>query len=362
MGSQQQLQEQIMLVARQRQMQMMAAKQQPSTSMNSDAPPPQQMQPQSGTMGSKYDDLPILEPADISFFNENPNPVGQVPGVFSSFESACRRGPLSIIQSMVSTSNPTPAFLHHGFTCALRSGNIEIARYLLSSEAPIVRETPSNIFFAPLGRQVALFELLIHNGWSPNTPGYYGSVLLPRTVTSLPLLRWFLDHGANPNLGAQPSNHERRGGPNTASCATLEAAAARGEVVAVRMILDAGAKIQNGVPLHFAAGACPPGMNPHAGRVAPSQQFDTNRIPVMALLVQHGADLNQREESRHMVAQYAIVYAVMAGAVERVKWLLEHGANPHIRGNFGSALEYAQGSGNEDIRKIIEEFSKEEDK
>lgn len=349
-----------MLVARRRQMQMMAARQQPSTGKNSDAPS-QQMQPQSGTMGSKYDDLPILEPADISFLNENPNLVGQVPAVVSSFESTCRRGPLSIIQSMVSSNKPTPAFLHHGLTCALRSGNTEIACYLLSSGAPIVRETPSNIFFAPLERQIALFELLTHNGWSPNTPGYYGSVLLPRVVTSLPLLRWFLDHGANPNLGAQPNNHERRGESDTASCATLEAAAARGEVEAVRLILDAGAKIQTGVPLHFAAGACPPGTNPHARPVVPGQQFDTNRIPVMALLVQRGADVNQCEESRHMVAQYAIVYAVMAGAVERVKWLLEHGANPHLRGNFGSAFEYARGSGSEEIIKVMEEFVKGKD-
>ncbi|KAJ5451172.1 hypothetical protein N7491_000354 [Penicillium cf. griseofulvum] len=341
-SQQQQQQQQLMLNARRHQMQMMAAKQQLSTSSNSNAPGRQQMQAQSGTMGSKYDDLPILEPADTIFIGENPNTA-----------------PLSVIQSIVSTETLTPAFLHHGLTRALRSGNIEVARYLLDSGAPIVRETPSNILLAPLERQIALFELFTEHEWTPNTPGYYGSTILPRTIKSLPLLRWFLDHGANPNLGAQRLSHDRRGGPDTSSCNALEAAAAHGGVEAVRMILDAGAKIQNGVPLHCAAGACPPGTNPHAGRVIPSREFDASRIPVMALLVDRGADVNQREESRHMVARYAIVYAVKAGAVERVKWLLQHGADPYMRGNWGSAAEYARTSGNEEITKVVEGFMKD---
>ncbi|KAJ5165121.1 uncharacterized protein N7500_006951 [Penicillium coprophilum] len=331
MSSQQQLQQQLMLDACRHQIQM-AAQQQVSTSNNSDTSLRQQMQPQSRTMGSKYDDLPIREPADIAFIGENPKSVGAAPAFFGSFEHACQHGPLSTIQSIVAPKNLSPAFLHHGLTCALRSGNIEVARYLLDSGAPIVRETPSNIFSVSLERQIALFELFIQHGWTPNSPGYYGSTLLPRTVKSLPLLRWFLDHGANPNLGVQRTSHDRCGGPDVSSCAALEAAAAHGSVEAVCMILDAGARIQNGVPLHYAAGACPPGMNPHAGRVVPSWDFDNSRIPVMALLVDRGADINQREESRHMVAQYAIVYAVMAGAIERVKWLLEHGADPYKRG------------------------------
>ncbi|KAJ5417124.1 uncharacterized protein N7487_000674 [Penicillium crustosum] len=359
MSSQQQRQQQLILMARRRRMQMITAKRQPNTSRASGTLSGQQMQPQSGTMGSKYDDLPILEPGDIIFIGENPKGVGLVPAFFGPFESACQHGPLSIIQSIVSSKNLTPAFLHHGLTRALRSGNIEVVRYLLASGAPIVRETPSNIFFVTLEQQIALFELLTQHGWTPNTPGYYGSTLLPRTINSLPLLRWFIDHGANPNLGVQRTTHDRRGGPDTSSCAALEAAAVRGEVEAVRMILDAGAKIQNGVPLHYAAGARPPGANPHTGRVVPSREFDADRIPVMALLVDRGADVNQREESRHMVPQYAIVHAVMAGAVERVKWLLEHGADPYIRGSWGSAAEYARTSGNEEIIKVIEELAAE---
>lgn len=74
----------------------------------------------------------------------------------------------------------------------------------------------------------------------------------------------------------------------------------------------------------------------------------------MRLLVERGADLSQRVESRHMTPQYPIVYAVMAGATERAKWLLDHGANPRVRGSFGSAIDYARGLGTEGMKKLLE--------
>jgi hypothetical protein len=124
----------------------------------------------------------------------------------------------------------------------------------------------------------------------------------------------------------------------------------------VRMILDAGVKIQNGVRLHFAAGARTSGTNPHYGRWVPSRAFDTSRNSIMVLLVEHGADMNRKEESRHMIVQYAIVRAVMARVVEWFRWLLEHGANPLARGNFGSAFEYAQLTEHEAISKVVRDF------
>ncbi|KAJ5775419.1 uncharacterized protein N7511_000430 [Penicillium nucicola] len=353
MLSQQQMQQQRMMKARQQQMQMMAMQQRIT---NNPTASRQQMQPQSQAMGSTYDDLPINSPSDIEFTNGHPSFCGQPPPFFHPFASACQHGPLSIIQSTVSEQQLTPAFLHHGLTLALSSGNIDAASWLLSNGAPIVRETPRNVLSAPPDRQVGLCELLLHHGWTPNTPGFYGAVLLPRIITNLPLLRWCLNHGADPNLGAQKDNRDRRGGPDTDSCIALEAAAAHGTVEAVRLILQAGARVENGLPLHCAAGVCPPGQPPHATRVKPSFEFDTSRIPVMALLIEHGADVNKKEESRHMTPQYAIVKAVMAGAEERVRWLLEHGADPNVRGAYGSAVERARALGDENMICMIEGF------
>ena len=244
------------------------------------------MQPQSTSIGSTYDDLPIDRCDNDALDREG----AYIP----TFESACYHGPLSTVQSIVSSDTPPPPrtrfFLHHGLIVALHTGNIDIARYLLSVGAPIVRHTPTIILSAPSDQQIPLFELLLQHGWTVNSPGFYGAVLLPHVVANLPLLHWFLLHGADPNIGEQRNPQNRTGGSDTDSCAALEAAAGQSNVAAVRLLLDAGAQIQHGVPLHFAAGACPPGMSPYDRRVTSSKEFDTSRIPVMALLVERGAE------------------------------------------------------------------------
>jgi hypothetical protein len=111
------------------------------------------------------------------------------------------------------------------------------------------------------------------------------------------------------------------------------------------MLLDGGAEIKNGTPLHYAAGACPAGSST---REVGSREFDVGRIPIMVLLVQHGADVNQRGDSV-LVKHHPIMYAVMAKAVERARWLLAHGADPEARGDWGCAAEYAA-MGSEEMR------------
>lgn len=369
LSHQQELQQQYMRNARRQALQQMAAshRQQKasispssnalstggnSNSTSSQSTMPQTMQPQSTAMGSAYDDLPI----DLNDIEA----IDQEDAYITSFKYACEHGPLSTVQSIASMADPplprTRSFLHQGLVAAFSAGKIEIGRYLLSAGAPIVRQTPNNILCAPSDKQLPLFELLLNHGWTVNTPGFYGAVLLPRVIENTPLLHWFLLHGADPNLGEQRDRRDRTGGSDTDSCAALEAAAGQGNVAAVRMLLDAGAQIQHGTPLHFAAGACPPGTNPYAGFVMPSKEFDESRIPVMALLVERGAGVNQAEISRHMIPLYAIVHAVMAGAVERVRWLKEHGADPDLQGAYGSAVTYATKMGSAEMRHVIEEM------
>ncbi|KAM0144617.1 hypothetical protein ACHAP3_000647 [Botrytis cinerea] len=355
-------QQQIMIQARLQRMQMMAAQQQQqeqqkdamkaniksNCSDNSSI----NLQSQSQMMGTAHDDLPF-QPADMIFIDVGiPNSKSAIA---DSYETACRNGSLSTVQSIIGAEIRTPYFLNHGLNLALKMGNDEVSRHLLSSGAPIARITPAQILSAPSSRQIPLFEILFEYGWTPNDPGFYGRVLLPEIVTNLPLLRWFLSHGANPNFGAQRLNHDRLGGPDVDSCTTLESAARKTDVETVRLLLEHGAKIENGFPLHSAAGSCPPGANPHVAPVTPSTEFDIGRVPVMELLISHGADVNQKEESRHMIPGYPIVYAVMAGAVERVHWLLEHGANPELRGSYGSAVSYVEVMGSEKMKRVVAE-------
>ncbi|KAJ6109150.1 hypothetical protein N7486_001384 [Penicillium sp. IBT 16267x] len=275
--------------------------------------------------------------------------LNEIATHFASFESACRSGDLHTVHAVVSPQTRSSAFLHHGLILSLESGHVDIARYLLSSGAPITPNTPVHILSAPPDQQIALFELLAQSGWGPNIPGDYGTVLLPKVVTHLPVLCWFLAHGADPNLGAHHDSSDFTGQPNPQSCAALEAASARGSADAVRLLLNAGASIHYGTPLHFAAGACSPGIMP---RSVISKEFDASRIPIMELLVERGADVNQMGESR-VVVHHPIMYAVMAGAAERVKWLLEHGADPEARGAWGSAAEYVEMVGSEEMKSVL---------
>ncbi|KAJ5291211.1 hypothetical protein N7478_000462 [Penicillium angulare] len=291
---------------------------------------------------------PNFQPS-IAFSSMESNSVPETPTLFDSYTSACREGNIHTVHAIVSSQSPTVPFLHHGLILALESGHVEVARYLLSAGAPITQNTPVHILSAQPSLQIPLFELLAQSGWGPNIPGEYGAVLLPKVVTNLPVLCWFLAHGANPNLGAQHDTTDISAHPNTQSCAALEAASARGSVDAVRLLLDAGASIHYGTPLHFAAGACSPGIMP---RSVISSEFDASRIPIMALLVERGADVNQMGMSR-VVVHHPIMYAVMAGAAERVKWLLEHGADPQARGAWGSAAEYVEMVGSEDLKSVL---------
>ncbi|TGO21617.1 hypothetical protein BPAE_0209g00030 [Botrytis paeoniae] len=359
---QQQQQQQNVIQARRQQMQMMAAQQQQkeqhknamkaNISSNSSDSSSIHFQSQSQTMGTAHDDIPF-QPADMIFTNVGL--TNSKPDVVNAYEAACRNGSLAAVQSIIRAESRTPYFLNHGLNLALLNGNGEVVRYILSSGAPIARVTPAQILSAPPSRRIPLFELLFEFGWTPNTPGFYGQVLLPELVTNISLLRWFLSHGANPNLGAQRLHHARFGDPEINSCATLESSAGKADVETVRLLLEHGAKIVNGHPLHYAAGSCPLGANPHVALVTPSIEFDIGRILVMELLVSRGADVNQKEESRYMVPGYPIVYAVMAGAVERVRWLLERGANPELRGSYGSAVSYLEVMGSEEMRSVVAE-------
>lgn len=303
---------------------------------------------------------PRFPPTEIpqSMEAEQHNFLNDIAAHFASFESACRSGDLHAVHAVISPQKRSSAFLHHGLILSLESGHVDIARYLLSSGAPITPNTPVHILSAPPDQQIALFELLAQSGWGPNIPGDYGTVLLPKVVTHLPVLCWFLAHGADPNLGAHHDSSDVTGQANPQSCAALEAASARGSVDAVRLLLNAGASIHYGTPLHFAAGACSPGIMP---RSVISKEFDTSRIPIMELLVERGADVNQMGESR-VVVHHPIMYAVMAGAVERVRWLLEQGADPEARGAWGSAAEYVEMVGSDEMKSVLRQSMLERSK
>ncbi|RAK80777.1 ankyrin [Aspergillus fijiensis CBS 313.89] len=288
-----------------------------------------------------YNDLPISSPIDRTCIDRTPPPS-------TPFDHLCRKGPLSALQEALSTEPLSPAFLHRALTHALQAGNLQTAEYLLTSGAPILERTPVSILEGPEDQRLRLFDLLNRRGWHPHTHRPVDRIILSRVVNDAPVLEWFLAHGFNPNdvgpiTGAQ-------------GLTPLELAANYGNPKSVRLLLDAGANIEEGAPLHCAAGRCPAGWNPHVYPNQKIQNEDSDRaqIPIMELLVERGAKVNAAEETQHMTHRYALVYAVVAGARYRVRWLLAKGADPDLRGPFGSARENAQRTGRQDLIELMD--------
>jgi len=74
-------------------------------------------------------------------------------------------------------------------------------------------------------------------------------------------------------------------------------------------------------------------------------------IPMMALFVRHGADVNRANAFN----EQALMHAAWKGHLDAVVWLLEHGAQIKRDGNEWSALHYATFAGHEAIaRRLIE--------
>ncbi|KAI9717936.1 MAG: hypothetical protein M1828_007028 [Chrysothrix sp. TS-e1954] len=301
-------------------------------------------------MGSALDDIPFY-PIDAQC---PPTSDDQ-----ENLELACRSGDLSQVQSVLASITQrrelTPLLLYPGLVTSLGLGHVDIVRFLFTHGAVITRAVPSNVLRAPSAQRMVLFEVLEDHGWTPNYPGYYGEVLMRHVVTDMPLLRWFLDHGADPNLGEQRFPKHRFGAAET-NCDALEAAAYFGSLEAVRALLDAGAQVAHGVPLHSAAAAVPGHQNIYQSGIQQSAESDADRIPIMALLVEKGADVNQLNETPYRAPRLAILLAVMANAVARVRWLLEHGADPTANGSYGgTAAGMAQKRGSEEMKKVMQE-------
>lgn len=126
-------------------------------------------------------------------------------------------------------------------------------------------------------------------------------------------VRWFLAHGADPNAPAREWD-----------VTPLSYAANRAPLSIVKLMFEHGGSAVIGQLVNYA-----------------SDRDDADGIPVLQLLVDHGAPTNEwlfenRPDLHHWSAaggsQTGLYYAAEAGLIENVRFLLKHGADPRKRG------------------------------
>ncbi len=125
------------------------------------------------------------------------------------------------------------------------------------------------------------------------------------------------------------------------SGSALNCAAAVGTLAVFELLLRHGARIENSQPMHMAA----------------ASEEDAGRIPMMEYLVGKGVDVNGSDGARGVRAVGPpLLYAVRQGQVEKVRWLLGHGADARVEGRGGAtALGMAERTGLEEVVGLVAE-------
>ena len=120
-------------------------------------------------------------------------------------------------------------------------------------------------------------------------------------------------------------------------------AASVSSIVTFDLLIEHGAKGEDSLALHMAAGA---GM-------------DDERIPMMAHLIYLGYDVNATDELRGRRAiGTPLHYAISAKSLAKVKFLLERGADPYKpAGLCGSAFNMAERTGMDQCVVLMKQIS-----
>jgi ankyrin repeat protein len=132
------------------------------------------------------------------------------------------------------------------------------------------------------------------------------------------LARWFLDEGADPNLGAPTYGMIERDSPAIPNSGqALNSAACLPDYTMFDLLVERGAKLENCIALHYAAG---------------SSRSDLERISMVEHLIYLGFDVNELDDiSGPYKFGTPLHHAVRNKKLESIRFLLERGADPHLQ-------------------------------
>lgn len=188
----------------------------------------------------------------------------------------------------------------------------------------------TDVVYAAVGTgSTEVLQTLIDGGFNINDGiGHAGDALI-LSISNPPLLRWLLEHGADPNANRC----------NTRSA--LECAIMRASTEVTELLLRHGAQLKNTSALKIAG---------YFGRT-----------DMLLQLLQHGVDINEIPDNDEMMdAERAVGLgtalheAAKNGQKAAVELLLEKGANPSLKDSLGkTALDLAKDKHHHDVVDIL---------
>ena len=240
------------------------------------------------------------------------------------------------------------SLLDQGLEAAATLGQIDILSYLLSKGAEITKIDTHTL--ASEKAPIAVFEVLLQNGWDVNARHKgLGSSMGTTTLSSAVdkrLIRWLLEHKADPSI------------PDEDDATPIVYAAANFTPDVVELMITYGGDLQKSDA--FVAATC-----------------GASGIPMMKFLLGKGCDINAydhqfnpefqkrtfgKRKSRFDRVLTPLQWTISSVSLDRMRFLLEKGADPNARNYSGkTAWQIAERNHYREPMEMLFEFAQDDD-